>query len=417
MEIEVDDAWMTTCSSSESRTFRGHRSHTWPSRGRATMISTNAKTHITPPTDRGQHTASNRPVPMPTNERLKPSSSVTKMGSLVAPKRIIDCVASVALTMKRHLSLTQVDSKCTGSKKAREADVLPGANADWSSPDPQVDSPLITSNSLLSLALADSKHRRGMGHPHKQGSATTVFATGTLSAPQANETTTSTYIILGAPSSSSAIHEQQTLEKEMISPTDTVRKIFQSSSSSSSQIEEKAPITENTDYMYTDFFTKPTEEQIAAYDAQKITAVRNGDIVTLRSLLEAGQNLSCCNKFGESLIHMACRRGHIDVVRFLLQDAKVSLTVRDDYGRTPFHDCCWRPSPSYDLMELLLREGDPRLLLLKDVRGHTPFDYSGAQWAGWNEFLESRKDLLLSRLAEVTPTSNSDEPPAAPSAT
>lgn len=386
------------------------------SQSHTAMISTNAKTHITPPTDRGQHTASNRPVPMPTNERLKPSSSVTKMGSLVAPKRIIDCVASVALTMKRHLSLTQVDSKCTGSKKAREADVLPGANADWSSPDPQVDSPLLTSNPLLSLALADSKHRRGMGHPHKQGSATTVFATGTLSAPQANETTTST-IILGAPSSSSAIHEQQTVEKEMISPTDTVRKIFRSSSSSSSQIEEKAPITENTDYMYTDFFTKPTEEQIAAYDARKITAVRNGDIITLRSLLEAGQNLSCCNKFGESLIHMACRRGHIDVVRFLLQDAKVSLTVRDDYGRTPFHDCCWRPSPSYDLMELLLREGDPRLLLLKDVRGHAPFDYSGAQWAGWNEFLESRKDLLLSRLAEVTPTSNSDEPPAAPSAT
>ena len=382
------------------------------------MISTNATSQITPPTDRGQHTASDRPVPMPTNERLKPSSSVTKMGSLVAPKRIIDCVASVALTMKRRLSLTQVDGNCTGSKKAREADALPGANADWSSPDPQVDSPLITSNPFLSLALADSKHPRG--RPHKQGSATTVFATGTLSAPsQANETTTSTYkhtIILGATSSSSAIHQQQTAEKGMISPTDTVRKIFRSgSSSSSSQIEEKAPITENTDY--TDFFTKPTEEQIAAYDAQKITAVRNGDIVTLLSLLEAGQNLSCCNKFGESLIHMACRRGHIDVVRFLLQDAKVSLTVRDDYGRTPFHDCCWRPSPSYDLMELLLREGDPRLLLLKDVRGHAPFDYSGAQWAGWNEFLESRKDLLLSRLAEVTPTSNSDEPSATPSAT
>jgi hypothetical protein len=270
------------------------------------------------------------------------------------------------------------------------------------------------------LALADAKHHRGLGHPHKQGSATTVFATGTLSAPsQANKTTTSTYkhtIILGAPSSSSAIHQQQAAEKDLISPTDTVRKIFRSGSSSSSQIEEKAPITEATDY--SDFFTKPTEEQIAAYDAQKTNAVRNGDIATLRSLLEAGQNLSCCNKFGESLIHMACRRSHIDVVRFLIQDAKVSLTVRDDYGRTPFHDCCWRPSPSYDLMELLLREGDPRLLLLNDVRGHAPFDYSRPdQWTGWNEFLESRKEFLLSRLAEVAPTSNSDEPSTASRAT
>ena len=150
-------------------------------------------------------------------------------------------------------------------------------------------------------------------------------------------------------------------------------------------------------------FSKPTEEQIVSYDAIKTSAVRSGDISTLRSLMEAGQDLSCCNRFGESLLHMACRRGKTDVVRFLLQEANVSPMIRDDYGKTPYHDACWLPSANYELMELLIQKGDPRVLLTNDVRGHTPFDYARKeQWAGWNEFLQSRKDLILLRLGELS---------------
>ena len=374
----------------------------------STKIS-NTRAHITPttfsPGGHGSDTSSTRPTTatMPTNESLKPSSSAAKL-CLAAPKVMIDSVASVALKMKRRLSLTHIDNNSTQSKKVREdaADTSQqsGGNAEWGTVSCSALPVGSALTSLLSSVLvdADAKHQRG-SLQQKQASATSVVATSALVAPeQANKSTTpyKLTVILGESSSSSISNNQQDATKELISPTDTVRNILHSCSPSSS--------TETSDY--TNFFTKPTEEQIAAYDAQKTIAVRNGDMATLRSLLEAGENFNCCNKFGESLIHMACRRAHIDVVRFLLQEAKVSLNARDDYGRTPLHDCCWRPSSNYELMELLLSEVDPRILLVKDVRGHAPFDYSRKdQWEGWNEFLESRKELLLSSLAEVTKTS------------
>jgi len=90
-----------------------------------------------------------------------------------------------------------------------------------------------------------------------------------------------------------------------------------------------------------DFFVEVTEQRIADYDHDIVQAIRKGDVEMLRDLLSKGKCMQACNKFGESLVHMACRRGFSDVVSFLLHEAKVSLRVKDDYGRTPFHDACW----------------------------------------------------------------------------
>ena len=348
-------------------------------------------------------------VTMPTNQSLKRSSSSATKLCLAAPKVVIDSVAFMTLKMKRRLSLTHIDKNSTESKKVREASAddpqQSGGNAEWGTVSCSALPVGSALTSLFSSVLADNKHQRGTLQQN-QAPATSTVATGTKVVPEpANKSTAYKHtIILGESSSSISISQQDGDDKkDLASPTDTVRNILLQSRPSSSSLEDAS--TEVSDYA--NFFTKPTEEQIAAYDAQKTTAVRNGDMATLRSLLEAGENLNCCNKFGESLIHMACRRAHIDVVRFLLQEANVSLNARDDYGRTPLHDCCWRPSSSYELMELLLSEVDPRILLVKDVRGHAPFDYSRKdQWEGWNEFLESRKELILSRLVEVTKTSN-----------
>ena len=344
---------------------------------------------------------------MPTNKSLKRSTSSATKLCLAAPKVMIDSVASVALKMKRRLSLTHIDNSSTESKKSREAPAdapqQPGGNAEWGTVSCSALPVGSALTSLFSSVLAGNKHQGGLQQRH--ASATSVVATGATVAPeQANKSTPYKHtVIFGESSSSISSNQQAGGTKDLVSPTDTVRDILLQSSRSSSPSIERPP-TEISDPA--SFFAKPTEEQIAAYDAQKTTAVRNGDMATLRSLIEAGKDLNCCNKWGESLIHMACRRAHIDVVRFLLQEANVSLNVRDDYGRTPLHDCCWRPSPSYELMELLLSEVDPRILLVKDARGHAPFDYSRKdQWEGWNDFLESRKELLLSRLAEVTGTS------------
>lgn len=141
-------------------------------------------------------------------------------------------------------------------------------------------------------------------------------------------------------------------------------------------------------------FLKPTEDMIAAYKIETIAAVREENLEKLRNMYQAGEQLMCCNRFGESLIHMACRRGCTEIVRFLVREAKVSLLLRDDYGRTPLHDACWTPKPNFDLVKLILEEV-PEFLCLKDVRGHTPLNYIRKEhWNSWREFLEQNKELL-----------------------
>lgn len=141
-------------------------------------------------------------------------------------------------------------------------------------------------------------------------------------------------------------------------------------------------------------FLKPTEDMIASYKVEVIEAVRQRDIEALRKLHNDGESLQCCNRFGESLIHMACRRGYTDVVRFLVEEAKVSLMVRDDYGRTPLHDACWTPSPRFDLVQFII-EQVPELLCVKDVRGHTPLNYVRKEdWSVWRSFLDKHRPLL-----------------------
>ena len=104
-------------------------------------------------------------------------------------------------------------------------------------------------------------------------------------------------------------------------------------------------------------------------------------------MYEAGQCFDACNANGEYLIHLACRRGQPETVEFLINEAKVSVDVRDTMGRTILHDLCWKSSPDLDMMAAVLPLVPPDLLLAKDIRGHTPFDFARKQhWAKWNEF-------------------------------
>jgi len=173
------------------------------------------------------------------------------------------------------------------------------------------------------------------------------------------------------------------------------------SSSSSSSLIHTSPVvflrtrvsgrTPEDDKVHSTFFSKPGQPEMEAYDNDVISAIRNRDIETLRQMKKNGRSLNACNRFGESLLHMACRRGFSDVVQFLVTEGEARITVKDDYGRTPLHDACWTPEPNYEVMEVLLSVIDPSMLLTEDVRGHTPFDYSRREhWGSWVEYLKRK---------------------------
>merc|ERR1712125_283841 len=123
-------------------------------------------------------------------------------------------------------------------------------------------------------------------------------------------------------------------------------------------------------------------------------AFRRNDLDAIKSFHCQGRLLQCCNKFGESVIHLTCRRGSYDILNFLIDEAKVSILVRDDSGRTPLHDACWTSTPNYDLITLLL-EHCPDLLLISDNRNFTPLNYvPSVLWTKWSKYLEEKKHLL-----------------------
>lgn len=138
------------------------------------------------------------------------------------------------------------------------------------------------------------------------------------------------------------------------------------------------------------FFLETTEDHFDAYDSETIQAIRQNDIKALENLKSMGYSFQGCNRFGESLLHLACRRSSLDVIRFLVVDCSVSLRVRDDYGRTPLHDVCWRKEPNFDIIDIILDQ-EPDLLLIADKRGHVPLDYARREhWGLWIHYLAVR---------------------------
>lgn len=55
------------------------------------------------------------------------------------------------------------------------------------------------------------------------------------------------------------------------------------------------------------------------------------------------------------MVHIACRRGNIELLRFLLANGG-SLTACDDLGRFPLHEVCWATEPRFDIVRLFLEE-------------------------------------------------------------
>lgn len=154
------------------------------------------------------------------------------------------------------------------------------------------------------------------------------------------------------------------------------------------------------------FFLQVGPSNIEAYQNDVITAVRSRDIRALRKMHSQGRILQCCNQFGESILHMACRRGSLDVVKFLVNEAGVCVRVMDDYGRTPLHDAFWAKEPEIELVKLLISIC-PDLLLISDVRGFVPLSYVRKEhWNIWCQFLEDHRDFLPPKI--LTPTRKAD---------
>lgn len=165
-------------------------------------------------------------------------------------------------------------------------------------------------------------------------------------------------------------------------------------------LRERGYSTEMVAVKDTVFHRAPEPEQVAGYDKAILSAVLDEDEVVLERMRASGRRMDACNKFGDSVLHMACRRGRVGALRYFLRVCGPGgVVLSDDFGRTVMHDACWTASPRFDVASSVL-DVDTRLLRMVDSRGSSPLQYVPQdQWALWCAFFESRKEIYWPKLA------------------
>ena len=122
-----------------------------------------------------------------------------------------------------------------------------------------------------------------------------------------------------------------------------------------------------------------------------VDAVRLCNLEELKRLKARGVNMNACNKFSESILHMASRRSNYETVNFILENGG-DIGIVDDYGRTPLHDACWRNDVSFDVITALLNK-NLDMLRTADVRGACPLSYVREEfWMHWCAYFFNQKD-------------------------
>ena len=157
-------------------------------------------------------------------------------------------------------------------------------------------------------------------------------------------------------------------------------------------LESRGYSIEEFNALETGYHNTPTPLQEASYGSHIIDVVRKGDSEELRQLMATGLSSNACNQHGESLIHLASRRGQSGCLNVLIEYG-ATLEIVDDYGRTPLHEAAWSAEPNFEVVEIIMQK-DIRMFNMLDGRNQTPLSYVRRDvWKTWRKFLKSKVDM------------------------
>lgn len=86
-----------------------------------------------------------------------------------------------------------------------------------------------------------------------------------------------------------------------------------------------------------------------------LDAASNGDLTEIKVLAQKGASLNICDYDSRTLLHLAASSGHIEIVKFLLQDGNVNVNVFDRFKKTPLQDAV--SYGHYEICKLLRDKG------------------------------------------------------------
>lgn len=144
------------------------------------------------------------------------------------------------------------------------------------------------------------------------------------------------------------------------------------------------------------------QEERQKQEANLCAAAENGEIETVRSLLQQGVNIHARNEDGETPLYLAAEAGHADIVTLLL-DAGAQINARDKDGKTPLHLAAQMGHA--EVVAILLEEKREAEINARDKNGGTPLHLAAA--AGYAEIVT----MLLAGGAKVDAENNDRQTP------
>lgn len=139
--------------------------------------------------------------------------------------------------------------------------------------------------------------------------------------------------------------------------------------------------------------SQPSPLQLASFGTAVLKAAEAEDSQSLSALLNSGLSRNPCNSFSDYIICRSIKRGHVQSFKAQV-DAGADLRIADDFGRCPLHFAAWSASPSFDVVDTLLKV-DRDLIRLTDRLGKTPLAYvHESQRAKWNSYLSKNFDTF-----------------------
>ena len=125
------------------------------------------------------------------------------------------------------------------------------------------------------------------------------------------------------------------------------------------------------------------------------TLAKQGDIQNIKTLLEAGADVSRVNKNGKNILHLSSdSKNHEELVRLVASYNKNLLNQTDNQGQTPFHRIL--PKKNERIIRTYIENGaDPFLL---SPQGQTAFEVIES-WneKKWNDFSQEIQTMLASK--------------------
>lgn len=113
-----------------------------------------------------------------------------------------------------------------------------------------------------------------------------------------------------------------------------------------------------------------------------ISAAKKGDIETVKMLVQQNPAIMSfkCKRFGETALHCAAFFGHLEIIKFLVEQSfETTNAITNSSRQTALHQAAGRrASTQLDIVKFLV-EKNPQLMSVQDALGETALHHAASQ--------------------------------------